>query len=700
MNALKLLLALSLLEATSASAAVVRRELTVARQEVNLSGRKTVSFALAVNGSIPAPTLEFAEGDEAEITVTNRLSDEEVSIHWHGILLPPEMDGVPYVNTPPIHPGDSFTFRFKLRQSGTYWYHSHTNVQEQKGVYGAFIIHPREKKMDYDRDLVVVLSDWSDEDAKSILKNLRKDGDYYLFKKGTMRSWWGALRAGAPKNYWHYDWTRMGGMDLSDVGYDAFLINGKRDLQLAVAHPGETLRIRIINAAASTYFRVAMAGGPMRVVSADGVDTKPALAHEILMGMAETYDILFTVPEHLNFELRASAQDGTGAASGWIGMGPKTEAPRSPPPDLYAPMNHAGHAARPAPGEPPPVEKSQPQDHGEHHAHTGHSAEAEPEEIDAQAVATLTVNDLQAPAPTAFPPSAPRHDVRLVLNGDMSRYIWHINGKAIHQDRNLLIREGDIIRYTFVNKTMMHHPMHLHGHFFRVLNIAGEFSPLKHTVDVPPHSERVIEFRADEPGEWMLHCHNLYHLKTGMARVVKYSSFTPSPRQASLQKRDPHRHDHFYSYGRVDAATNTSEIRLRASRTWDEYEARYETTRRDGTWDHEGEALYRRRFGRFLALGGGLRVDDDQASAAATAGYILPMLIETRVFIDHRAGIGLDLEKRFQWTRRVFSELEVNFRKDRTTDLKTTLMFQPNWAWSFGAVMTNDGPGAGARFQF
>ncbi|HAM57949.1 MAG TPA: hypothetical protein DCQ64_22060 [Candidatus Rokubacteria bacterium] len=694
MKAPQLLLASLFFWGTAASAAVVRRELIIEKGEVNLSGRKTVGFALTVNGSIPAPTLEFTEGDELEISVVNRMPDEEASIHWHGILLPSEMDGVPYVTTPPILPGGSFTFRFRLRQSGTYWYHSHTDVQEQKGVYGAFIIRPKKQLLEYDRDLIVVLSDWSDEDSRSILKNLRKDGEYYLHKKGTMRSWWGALRAGALKTYLNYDWTRMGGMDASDVGYDAFLINGKRSLQLAEAHPGETLRLRIVNAAASSYFKVTMGGGPMRVVSADGVDVKPASADEILMGMAETYDVLFTVPEHRNYELRASAQDGTGGASGWIGMGPEAAAPRSPAPDPYAPMDpgtHAGHVMTAA---------AAPMDHGDPHAHAGHSASAPQAPPSSPAIASLTVDDLRAPAPTAFSAEAPRHDVRLVLDGDMTRYVWHINGKAIHQDRTLMIREGDIVRYTFVNKTMMHHPMHLHGHFFRALNEGGDHSPLKHTVDVPPHSERTIELRADEPGEWMLHCHNLYHFKTGMARVVKYSSFTPSPHTLRMQKHDPHLHDHLYYYGRLDAASNASELRLRASQTWNEYEARYETMRRGSDWDHEGEALYRRRFGRFLALGGGLLVDDGEASAGATVGYILPMFVETRAFVDHRGGLRLDVEKRLQWSRRVFSDLEVNFRKERPTDFKATLMYQPNWAWALGFVGTHDGPGAGLRYQF
>ncbi|MCB0356926.1 MAG: multicopper oxidase domain-containing protein, partial [Bdellovibrionales bacterium] len=184
----------------------VKYDLNIVNQPINVSGKKLVDFALMVNGSIPAPTLEFTEGDEAVITVNNKLKKEEVSIHWHGILLPPLMDGVPYLNTPPIFPGQSFTFRFKIRQHGTYWYHSHTSVQEQKGVYGAIVIHPKKETIKYDKELVVVLSDWSDENADQIMKNLKKDGDYYLYKKDSIRSYWGALQANSLGALLHNEW--------------------------------------------------------------------------------------------------------------------------------------------------------------------------------------------------------------------------------------------------------------------------------------------------------------------------------------------------------------------------------------------------------------------------------------------------------------------------------------------------------------
>jgi CopA family copper-resistance protein len=697
-------------------ARTVQHELVATQGTVNLSGKKSVDFALLVNGSLPAPTLEFTEGDEALITLKNQIPGQEVSIHWHGILLPPEMDGVPYVNTPPIPSGGSFTYRFTLRQSGTYWYHTHTNVQEQKGIYGAFIVHPRTPKIQADKDAVVVLSDWSDEDATQILANLRKDGDYYLYKKGTVRSWAGAIREKALGIYLDNEWTRMGGMDYSDVGYDAFLINGKRDSQLLVAHPGEKIRIRIINASASTYFHLALGDAPMQVIAVDGVDMKPVRAREILIGMAETYDVLFEVPEHKNYELKATAQDGTGTASTWIGMGEKVAAPVKPMPPMYEAMNHvthggehAGHAGHQAAateahaGHDMKADKPQEpakDEHAGHNMHAGHAQQSSMQAgADAKVLQTLTVDELEALEPSAFDSKIPVHDVKLVLDGDMERYVWHINGKAIFEDRNIIIKEGQVIRFTMVNETMMHHPMHLHGHFFRVLNRFGDTSPWKHTVDVSPHTTRTIEFMANEPGEWMLHCHNLYHMKTGMARVVKYSSFTPSKELQQHQKHDPHNHDHTYFYGMVEASTNHGQAKFRLSQTWNDLEARVETGK-DYKSEVEGDLFYRRWNDRFLNFVLGASHFHDETRGVAGLGYLLPMLVESNLLLDHKGKLRLDLEKRFQWTSTLFSDADVSMRQSERTEWELSLMYAQSWTWAAGLKLTEEDAGVGVQVQF
>lgn len=732
-------------------------ELVIRNEPINISGKKTVDFALTVNGGIPAPTLEFTEGDDAEILVKNEVPNEEVSIHWHGILLPPSEDGVPYVNTPPIHSGTSRLFKFKIRQNGTYWYHSHTGVQEQKGVYGAFIIHPQKKNFSYDKEAVIVISDWSDENADQILRNLRKDGDYYLYKKNSIRSYFGAVQAGGLKNHLSNEWTRMGGMDLSDVGYDAFLINGRRDVQVLEAHPGEKIRLRLINAGASSYFYVSLAGLPMTVISADGINIEPIQTKEILIGMAETYDVLFTVPEHKNYELRATVQDVTGYASAWIGMGEKVRAPDKPLPNAYASMSHeemdggdhSNHNSSPS------EEPMSHQEHQGHHGHQGHEghqmmkakspeqpgqkkrprserkeSKAKPVDWSDQSGAALAQNSfsqdlegqepvlkllevdaLKALAPTSFPSEAKVHEIKLLLSGDMERYIWHINGKAIYEDRLLMINKGEVVRFIFENETMMHHPMHLHGHFFRVLNDNGEYSPLKHTVDVPPHRTRTIEFYANEPGQWMLHCHNLYHLKTGMARVVRYKDFKLTPEMQQNDRLDPHLANHFYTYSMVEAASNHAQAQFKLMRTWDELDLRVESSEIEGKnfqfgkeWETEGDLLYRRWFSRWLNVFGGGTLYHEKGYGMFGVGYILPMLFETAVSVNHEGKFRLDVEKRFQWTRSVFTDVEFTWRPDwqgeRDSEFEISLMYSPSWTWAAGLMLTEKSLGAGVQVQF
>lgn len=689
------LLVFTILLLPAAHAKLVKYELIARKNPVNLSGKKTVNFAISLNGTIPAPTLEFTEGDDAEITVINEVGDDELSIHWHGILLDPYMDGVPYVNTPPIRPGEKFVFKFKLRQNGTFWYHSHTNVQEQKGVYGAIVIHPQKPTIKADKEFVAVLSDWSDEDSKTILKNLRKEGDYYLYKKGTIRSWYGAIKEHKLSNFLFNEWTRMGGMDYSDVGYDAFLINGKRSSQGIVAHPGETVRIRVINAAASSYFSVSLAGLPMKIISLDGKDIKPARAKEFLIGMAETYDILFQIPDHKNYELKAFSQDGTGSASTWIGMGEKVFAPEKEKPDLYMKMDHSmAHGS---------MDHSK-MDHSamdmDHSSMDHSSMNHAPMEHDmSPVVESFNIEDAEALTDTSLPAGVKVKEVKLVLDGDMRRYIWFINGKAIHQDRFITIEPNEVIRYTFENKTMMHHPMHLHGHFFRVLNKSGAKSPLKHTVDVPPHMSRTIEFYSDEPGEWMLHCHNLYHLKTGMARVVKYSTFTPKKEIKELQKVDPHLHDHLYYKGMLETATNHAQAEFNLMNTWNELELRTEL-RNDFGWQGEGDAFYKRWVNKWFGFVAGGTLVKREGAAVGGVNYILPFILDTHLLMDHKGRMRLDLKKRFQWTKYIYTEADFTFRQKQDSEFEVSLMYQKQWAWSAGLMFTEHSAGVGLQYRF
>ncbi len=705
---------------TTAQARVVRYELSIKNQPVNLSGKKTVDFALAINGTIPGPTLEFTEGDEAEITVKNDLtnSDEDVSTHWHGILLPPMEDGVPFINTPPIYPGHSRVFKFPIRQNGTYWYHSHTMLQEQKGVFGAIVIHPKKETIKVDKEAVVVLGDWSDENPDQVLKNLKKDGDYYLYKKGTIRNYADAIGQGKLTNQFKNEWTRMGGMDLSDVGYDAFLINGKSDSQLVSAKAGEKIRLRIINASSSTYFHVSLGGLAMKVISADGKDIEPTMAKKILMGMAETYDVVFTMPENKNYELRATAQDGTGYASTFIGSGVKVAAIDIPKPDLYATMEDSmpgmSHSMMHMEHETP---SSDDDDMGDMDMSGMDMHEMNHSDM-SSAIATpieeLIVDKLKSLTPTDLPKSAKVQELKLVLNGDMRRYVWYINGKTIAEDRLLTIKPGETVRIKYVNESMMHHPMHLHGHFFRVVNANGSYSPLKHTVDVPPMGSRTIEFYSDEVGQWMLHCHNLYHMETGMARVVRYENFVPSTEMSHFANHDHGMGDPWYRYSKAELSSNHAEGQFKLSQSWNEISLRAEGANIKGRnfdyslrdqWDFEGDLFYRRWLDRWANVIVGATAYGERYHGVVGVGYFLPMMIETAILVNHEGQFRFDLERKFQWTKSLFSDVDFTWRPgnqngDHPAEIEVSLMYAPRWAWAAGLMLTNDSLGAGIEYQF
>ena len=274
------------------SAATVEHELTIAQQEVNYTG-KTIK-AMTVNGGIPGPTLRFTEGDLAHITVHNQM-DVESSIHWHGLLVPPNMDGVPLISFPPIAPGTSFLYEFPIRQNGTYWYHSHTSLQEQRGVYGSIVIEPSQPKLSVDRDYVILLSDWTDEDPHQVLRTLKRGSEWYALEKGSAQSIVGAARSGMLGDYFRRELQRMPAMDIADVAYDSFLANGTAETSLA-AESGELVRLRIIDGSATTFFHLEFAGGPLRIVAADGQDVEPIEEQRLLIGVAETYDVLVQVP--------------------------------------------------------------------------------------------------------------------------------------------------------------------------------------------------------------------------------------------------------------------------------------------------------------------------------------------------------------------------------------------------------------------
>ncbi|MBC7417940.1 MAG: multicopper oxidase domain-containing protein, partial [Pedobacter sp.] len=295
---------------------------------VNFTG-KTVK-AMAINGQIPGPTLRFTEGDTAVIHVHNMMKDE-TSVHWHGILLPNKYDGVPYLETAPIMPGQTHDFIFPLRQTGTYWYHSHTKLQEQSGLFGSIVIEAQDKsaKIDQYVDKVLVLSDWTNQNPKNVLRLLKRGSDYFAIKKGAVQSYGEAILKGYGADKLKMEWMRMPAMDISDVKYDKFFINGKEHIAQNFK-PGETVRLRLIDGSASTYFWAQFAGGQMTVIAADGLNIQPVKVDKLLMGVAETYDVLITIPKDGKYEFRATPHDVSGQVSTYFGEGEIHKVPNIP----------------------------------------------------------------------------------------------------------------------------------------------------------------------------------------------------------------------------------------------------------------------------------------------------------------------------------------------------------------------------------
>lgn len=553
-----LCLAVLLAAPLSSLAKTVSHDLILSEMSVHFSGKKR--RAMAINGTIPGPTLRFTEGDEAVLSVRNDLK-EETSIHWHGLLVPNDQDGVPHVNMAPIKPGETRKYRFRLRHGGTFWYHSHSVLQEQLGIYGSIVITPKSgERIKTDRDAVVVLSDWTNEKPHDVLGQLRAGRDWQQIKKGTAQSILGAIQHGAWIDMVKRSMTRMRPMDLADVAYDAFLANGRPAAEFP-ARPGETVRLRLINASAATYYHIDYAGGGMKIIAADGTDVQPVESGRFLMAIAETYDLLVSVPQQGgSWELRATSQDGTGRSSLFIGQGERHAAPDVPKPNVYkghsmsgmgnmkseddmagmdhskmdmgqgdmsAPMPEMDHSSMPGmKGMKPNAPDMAGMDHGGMKSGvdtmSGMSGGGMSHGMDDPERPGSPYEKLRAIRSSEISDSRPLREYTFRLQGDMIRYVWTLDGKTFTEADMIHVRRGEKVRFTFINDTMMHHPMHLHGHFFRLVTSAGALSPWKHTVDVPPMTSRTIEFAADEPGDWMMHCHVLYHAEVGMMRVVHY----------------------------------------------------------------------------------------------------------------------------------------------------------------------------------
>lgn len=551
--------------------------LRIARQTMRVDGK--VSRAIAINGTVPAPLIRLREGQNVRLSVTNDL-DEDSSIHWHGLLLPFQMDGVPGVSFPGIKPRSTFVYEFPVMQSGTYWYHSHSGLQEQLGHYGPIVIDPKgADPVAYDREHVVVLSDHSRLSPEAIFHKLKVNPGHFNMQRQTL----GGLLSGKDQPLKdRLDWgaMRMDPTDIADVNGSTytFLVNGygPKDNWTALFQPGERVRLRIINASAMSIFNVRIPGLRLTIVQADGLNVRPVEVDEFQIAVAETYDVIVTPTEDRAYTLVAEANDRSGMGRATLAprpgmvaaVPPLRERPLANMKDMgmgemdmsggsmsgmdHAAMGHGSGGSMDMPGAPAPSTDSMPgmemsnsdtmsgMDHGSMNMRDFSVAPQVEKNPGVQTISpmpvdrmgepgqglenvehkVLTYHDLVALERNPYV-NAPDRSLDIHLTGNMERFMWSFDGvKMSDFHEPIPFIEGERVRINLINDSMMSHPIHLHGHFFELVTGKGAYSPRKHTVLVQPGGKASFDFTADAVGDWAFHCHLLYHMHAGMMRVV------------------------------------------------------------------------------------------------------------------------------------------------------------------------------------
>ncbi|WP_443690750.1 copper resistance system multicopper oxidase [Pseudomonas sp.] len=524
-------------------------DLFIGESPVNITGSPRT--AMTINGSLPGPLLRWREGETVTLRVKNRLN-QDTSIHWHGIILPANMDGVPGLSFHGIAPDGMYEYKFKVHQNGTYWYHSHSGLQEQAGVYGPIVIDSKEPEpFQYNRDYVVMLTDWTDEDPSRVMAKLKKQSDYYNHHKRTVgdfiddvsKQGWSA--AVADRKMWAE--MKMNPTDLADVSGDTYtyLMNGQapNGNWTGIFKPGEKLRLRFINGSAMSYFDVRIPGLKMTVVAADGQHVKPVSVDEFRIAVAETYDVIVEPASEEAYTIFAQSMDRTGYARGTLAVreGLKAQVPAIDPRPLLtiddmgmggmAGMDHSKMAGMGS-GDMSGMAGMG----GEMQTHP--ASETNNPLVDMQAMnptpklndpgiglrdngrRVLTYSDLKS---TFQDPDGrePNRTIELHLTGHMEKFSWSFNGIKFSDAEPLHLKYGERLRITLVNDTMMTHPIHLHGMWSDLEDENGKFMVRKHTIDMPPGTKRSYRVTADALGRWAYHCHLLFHMEMGMFREVR-----------------------------------------------------------------------------------------------------------------------------------------------------------------------------------
>lgn len=729
---LKFSLLLVLMAIAANAQKVVRYDLYVKDTLVKFSGKER--RAIAVNGQIPMPTLTFTEGDIAEIYVHNEM-EESTSLHWHGLFLPNKEDGVPFLTQMPIAPHTTHKYSFPIVQSGTHWYHSHSGMQEQIGMYGALILKKKDndptfrKGIDDLPTLPVVLSEWTDYNPDNVHRMLHNASDWFAIKKGTTQSYAEAIKKGHFRTKLTNEWKRMLAMDVSDVYYDKFLINGKNesvtpDFKSAA---GDKLRLRISNAGASSYFWLTYAGGKITVVANDGNDVEPVEVDRLIIGVSETYDVVLTIPAaNTAYEFLATPEDRTRSASLYIGNGIKQLV--SPLPKLNyfegmkmmndmmnmdGTMNDMGMAMSlqkmdmntvmypEITGDIEKKEKkkgerekrnqlSNTMDVSNETGHSKHTMSSNSSDI-----ATLNYSMLKSPTVTTLPKDAPLRELHFELTGNMSRYLWSMDNKVLSETDKILIKKGENVRIVLRNNSMMRHPMHLHGHDFRVLNGQGDYAPLKNVLDIMPMETDTIEFNANTDGDWFFHCHILYHMMAGMNRVFSYQNSAPNPLLPNKEwayKKLQRESNGLHFMAENDFATNGNDGRamLQNARWSFETEWRlgyhaehgYETETHIGRYIDKNQWLMPfigfdwryRKMGRNEVeknLFGQSNTKDKRAVLSLGVNYTLPLLVVAQAEVYHDGNVRFQLMREdIPVSKRLRMAFMVNTDKEYMAGLK------------------------------
>ena len=515
--------------------------LNIAETPVNFTG--AARSATTVNGGIPGPILRWKEGTTVNLHVTNRLR-VPTSIHWHGIILPFQEDGVPGISFDGIAPGDTFLYQFKVRQSGTYWYHAHSGFQEQTGLYGPLVIEPAgPERHPADRDYVVMLNDWTDEDPARIYAKLKKQSDYYNFNQPTAAEFLrdvskkGLSEALAMRKMWNQ--MRMNPTDFADVsGYTyTYLMNGTAPAGnwTGQFRSGEKIRLRFINGSSQTIFDVRIPGLKMWVISADGQDVEPVSVDEFRISVAETYDVIVEPQDERAYTLFAQSIDRSGFACGTLSPRPgmAAEVPKPDPIQWLTMQDMMGGSAHGMEemagmdmGGAPVVQHARTEYHNpgvDMHVDTPRTNLDDPGiGLRGNGRRVLTYADLHT---IGGPIDArePSREIELHLTGNMQRFIWSFDGLKFADAKPMHFNSGERLRIVLVNDTMMNHPIHLHGMWSELTNPEGEFQVRKHTINVQPAQRITYAVSADNPGRWAYHCHLLYHMEAGMFREVVVS---------------------------------------------------------------------------------------------------------------------------------------------------------------------------------